>query len=143
MEAPERIYLQEPTKVRTQKMYDNDIEYVRKDAFIEKAVNYLNSKLYDWVQVEHFGTATYPETILKQDFIEDFKLNFLDTLEVKEVDEIKIGETQIYLEDDGGEQPYDGKQWLDLSCTEYEIPKALFKDGDNVEILIRKAQKGE
>ena len=70
-------------------------------------------------------------------------LSSLDTLEVKEVDEVKIGETQIYLEDDGGEQPYDGKQWFDLSCTEYEIPKALFKDGDNVEIFIRKAQKGE
>jgi hypothetical protein len=68
---------------------------------------------------------------------------FIDTLEVKEVDEVKIGETQIYLEDDGGEPPYDSKQWLDLSCTEYEIPKALFKDGDNVEIFIRKTQKGE
>ena len=70
-------------------------------------------------------------------------LSSLNTLELKEVDEVKIGETQIYLEDDGGEQPYDGKQWLDLSCTEYEIPKALFKDGDNVEIFIRKTQKGE
>ena len=67
----------------------------------------------------------------------------LGTLEVKVTNEVKIGETQIYLEDDGGEQPYDGKQWLDLSCNEYEIPKALFKDGDNVEILIRKAQKGK
>ena len=30
--------------------------------------------------------------------------SFLDTLEVKEVDldEAKIGETQIYIEDDGG-----------------------------------------
>ena len=58
-------------------------------------------------------------------------------------DEIKIGETEIYLEDDGGEPPYDGIQWLDLSCMEYEIPKDKFKDGDNVEIIIRKAQKGE
>ena len=58
-------------------------------------------------------------------------------------DEVKIGETQIYLEDDGGEPPYEGKQWLDFSCMEYEIPKTLFKDGDNVEILIRKAQKGK
>lgn len=58
-------------------------------------------------------------------------------------EEFKIGETQIYLEDDGGEPPYDGKQWLDLSCTEYEIPSDKFKDGDNVEIIIRKAQKGE
>ena len=68
-------------------------------------------------------------------------LSILDTLEVKEVDNVKIGETQIYLEDDGGEPPYEGKQWLDLSCMEYEIPKTLFKDGDNVEILIRKIQK--
>ena len=51
---------------------------------------------------------------------------------------IKIGETKIYLDDDGGEPPYDGKQWLDLSCTEYEIPKDRFNDGDDVEILIRK-----
>lgn len=70
-------------------------------------------------------------------------LSLLDTLEVKEVDEVKIGETQIYLKDDGGEPPYEGKQWLDLSCMEYEIPQTLFKDGDNVEIFIRKAQKGE
>lgn len=65
----------------------------------------------------------------------------INTLEVKE--EFKIGETQIYLNDDGGEPPYDGKQWLDLSCTEYEIPSDKLKDGDNVEIIIRKAQKGE
>ena len=58
-------------------------------------------------------------------------------------DEVKIGETQIYLEDDGGEPPYQGKQWLDLSCVEYIIPKTLFKDGDKVEIFIHKAQKGE
>ena len=37
MEAPEKIYLQEPTKVRTQKTYDNDVEYIRSDAFVEKA----------------------------------------------------------------------------------------------------------
>ena len=40
-EAPEKIYLQEPTKVRTEKKYDNDVEYTRTDAFIEKACEYL------------------------------------------------------------------------------------------------------
>ena len=35
--APKKIYLQEPTKVRTEKKYDNDVEYARTDAFIEKA----------------------------------------------------------------------------------------------------------
>ena len=37
-EFPNKIYLQEPTKwVRTEKSYANDVEYVRTDAFIEKA----------------------------------------------------------------------------------------------------------
>ena len=44
--APEKIYLQEPTKVRTEKKYDNDVEYTRTDAFIEKALAYLNGKFY-------------------------------------------------------------------------------------------------
>ena len=72
-------------------------------------------------------------------------LSFINTLEVKEADleEAKIGETQIYIEDDGGEPPYDGKQWLDLGCLEYEIPKDKFRDGDDVEIIIRKIRKGE
>ena len=39
--APEKIYLQEPTKVRTEKKYDNDVEYIRTDAFIEKAENFF------------------------------------------------------------------------------------------------------
>ena len=70
-------------------------------------------------------------------------LSFINPLEVKEadLDEAKIGETQIYIEDDGGEPPYDGKQWLDLGCLEYEIPKGKFKDGDDVEVIIRKIQK--
>ncbi len=58
-------------------------------------------------------------------------------------DEVKIGESQIYLNDDGGEPPYDGKQWLDLSCTEYEIPSDKFQDGDKIEIVIRKIKKGK
>ena len=40
-EVPEKIYLQEPTKVRTEKKYDNDVEYIRTDAFIEKAVKWI------------------------------------------------------------------------------------------------------
>ena len=39
-EAPEKIYLQEPTKVRTEKKYDNDVEYIRTDAFIDKALKW-------------------------------------------------------------------------------------------------------
>ena len=40
-ETPEKIYLQEPTKVRTERKYDNDVEYTRTDAFIEKAVKWI------------------------------------------------------------------------------------------------------
>ena len=108
-------------------------QYIDKDALV-----LLIQKIYD--NDYKFLPSDIVEGV--QSFKDDLLMN-LDTLEVKEVDEVKIGETKIYLEDDGGEQPYDSKQWLDLSCTEYEIPKALFKDGDNVEIFIRKAQKGE
>lgn len=45
--APEKIYLQEPTKVRTEKKYDNDVEYVRKDAFIEKAAKFFIPYIQD------------------------------------------------------------------------------------------------
>ena len=70
-------------------------------------------------------------------------VDFLNTIEFKksDLDEAKIGETQIYIEDDGGEPPYGGKQWLDLGCLEYEIPKDKFKNGDDVEVIIRKIQK--
>lgn len=61
----------------------------------------------------------------------------------KTEEEVMIYTNQGTYNDDGGEPPYDGKQWLDLSCTEYEIPSDKFKDGDNVEIIIRKVQKGE
>ena len=43
------------------------------DAFIEKAACYLNSKLYDWVRIEHPNPSVSPELIIKQDFIKDFK----------------------------------------------------------------------
>ena len=95
-------------------------------------------------EVERFAKECGYKSAATIDF--QFAKHFFELgLKVKQEsnDEVKIGEAQIYLEDDGGEPPYDGKQWLDLSCTEYEIPKTLFKDGDNVEILIRKAQKGE
>ena len=55
---------------------ENFVKYVPADAFIEKAVKYLNSKLYDWVQIDHPNPSVSHNTILKQDFIVDFK-NYL------------------------------------------------------------------
>lgn len=108
-------------------------QYIDKSALlaeIERIENELNSEIFT------------DEFLGKRWFCKHIK-SFLGTLEVKEVDldEAKIGETQIYIEDDGGELPYDGKQWLDLGCLEYEIPKDNFKDGDNVEVIIRKIRK--
>jgi len=49
MEAPERIYIH-PTLDNLygmrERSCDSEIEYVRKDAFIEKALAYLNEKFY-------------------------------------------------------------------------------------------------
>lgn len=45
MKAPKKIYLQEPTKVRTEKKYDNDVEYTHTDAFIDKACAWLENNL--------------------------------------------------------------------------------------------------
>lgn len=111
------------------------IHLIDKDALvaeIERRIKLFGSKNYKCTD-----RLTVEERLFTLNSIKEF----IETLEVKE--EFKIGETQIYLEDDGGEPPYDGKQWLDLSCTEYEIPEDKFKDGDKVELIIRKAQKGE
>lgn len=53
---------------------------------------------------------------------------------------VKIGETEIYLEDDGGEPPYNGTTWLELTGTEYPIPEDKFKDRDKVDIILLKKQ---
>lgn len=45
MEAPEKLYFGEGDKglldIYSTKESDNDVEYIRKDAFIEKAVKYI------------------------------------------------------------------------------------------------------
>lgn len=72
MEAPEKIYLQEPTKVRTEKKYDNDVEYIRTDAFIEKAENFFT----DTFDVEDYNDILDVDGSPIFDygrFIDDFK----------------------------------------------------------------------
>jgi hypothetical protein len=111
-------------------------QYIDKDALVEE----IKKRIVDIM--DECNKSKHPQFTLygKINALENL-LPFINTLEVK--DGIKIGETTIYLNDDGGEAPYDGKQWLDLSCTEYEIPKGKFKDGDKVELIIRKTQKGK
>jgi hypothetical protein len=73
-EVPEKIYLQEPTKVRTEKKYDNDVEYTRTDAFIEKALAYLNSKFY--FHNAFYGVVSTDFNAMEELF-EDFK-NYME-----------------------------------------------------------------
>lgn len=49
----------------------HDIEYIRKDAFIEKVINFLNYKLDDGVEIRVPGTII-PSLISKKEFIEEF-----------------------------------------------------------------------
>lgn len=54
------------------KIFNKDIEYVRKGAFIEKVTNFLNYKLDDVVAIRVSGTII-PHHVAKQELIEDFK----------------------------------------------------------------------
>jgi hypothetical protein len=71
--APEKLYITNDEKrfsdkchsASTEKYVDNDIEYIRKDAFIEKAINWLKE------QKEMVGIS------FQEDFIERFK-NYME-----------------------------------------------------------------
>ena len=51
---------------------DDDIEYIRTDAFIERVINFLNYKLDDVVAIRVPGTII-PHHVAKQELIEDLK----------------------------------------------------------------------
>ena len=65
MKAPEKVYIDDfgsgfSHGWHTEHSYENDIEYVRKDSFIEKAVEWLNKhwREYVWLtdnDIIHFG----------------------------------------------------------------------------------------
>ena len=77
MEAPEKIYVHVKNGKITNTWNStwigvNDVKYVRKDAFIEKVINFLNYKLDDVVATRVSGTII-PHHVTKQELIEDFK----------------------------------------------------------------------
>ena len=67
--APEKIYLQEPTKVRTEKKYDNDVEYTRTDAFIEKTIIWLNN---NFMAHDEYGVISHSFDT-KEEMLDDFR----------------------------------------------------------------------
>jgi hypothetical protein len=50
----------------------NERKIIREEV-IKEVVKYLDSKLYDWVQVSHSNRVKYPDTIMKKEFIYDLK----------------------------------------------------------------------
>jgi len=74
MEAPEKVWINKDHAVYFQPPKSGEyLEYTRTDAFIEKAEDYLNSKLYDWVSITNPDQRSCTNVIPKKDFIDDFK----------------------------------------------------------------------
>lgn len=82
MEAPKKLYVSD---YGSETMYNwhperlavKDIEYTRTDALIEKAINFLNYKLGDVVNVRVPGTLI-PEITARQDFVDEF-IKFMES----------------------------------------------------------------
>ena len=76
--APEKLYIYfnhpytvDYTKLNKRRS-EEEVEYTRTDAFIEKVINFLNYKLDDIVATRVPGTII-PHHVAKQDLIEEFK----------------------------------------------------------------------
>lgn len=77
-EAPEKIYIspkvfnigEYATKVLTTKYIDN-VEYTRTDAFIEKALKFLDGCIPDYIELKHANVDTFMD-VDNERFIKDF-----------------------------------------------------------------------
>ena len=74
MEAPEKVYIDNfgsgfSHGWHTEHSYEKDIEYIRKDAFIEKACEKLKKCMYDNLM---FQGRLHREEVI-DNFVEDFK----------------------------------------------------------------------
>ena len=73
MEAPEKVYIDDfgsgfSHGWHTEHSYERDIEYVRKDAFIEKVVNFLEILGYAYTITDNITKSLYDNTQLIEDF---------------------------------------------------------------------------
>ena len=80
MEAPEKIYIDTNDNLSdsilyafTEKDKDDDIEYVHKDAFIEKAEIWLKEHVLEYTSELNFGVGKTDPDYYTKHFIEDFK----------------------------------------------------------------------
>ena len=75
MEAPEKIYLnQDDGLIWHCRSYKDDIEYIRTDAFIEKALKFLDGCIPDYIELKHANVDTFMN-VDNERFIKDF-INF-------------------------------------------------------------------
>ena len=78
-EAPEKVYL-DSRKAWQKTFYDyftikakkNDIEYTRTDAFIEKALEFLDGCIPDYIDLTHANVDTFINVDNKR-FIDEFR----------------------------------------------------------------------
>lgn len=77
MEAPEKIYLnQDDGLIWHCRSYKDDIEYIRKNAFIKKACEWIETNMDDYIHVEYdtvTGMPTNEAHIAHKKVVEDFK----------------------------------------------------------------------
>ena len=72
MEAPEKIYVHEASAPELTEKLPYHIEYVRKDAFIDKACDFIKANIDHYIG--HY--LNDDDTYLDDSFIEDFKKYF-------------------------------------------------------------------
>ena len=74
-EAPEKLYFGESDKgildIYSTKESDNEVEYIRKDAFIEKACEFISLNVTDYIEVTHKGSIEH--LALQERFIDVFR----------------------------------------------------------------------
>ena len=75
-EAPEKLYFGESDKgildIYSTKESDNEVEYTRTDAFIEKACEFLDGCIPDYIDLIHANVDTFMDVDNKR-FIDEFK----------------------------------------------------------------------
>ena len=76
-EAPEKLYFEESDKgildIYSNRESDDEVEYVRTDAFIKKAENFLEMLGYGFTIIDNITNANYD----KEQLIEDFR-NYIE-----------------------------------------------------------------
>lgn len=79
MEAPEKLYvsdygLETRYNWHPERLAAKDIEYIRTDAFIEKAYDFIRRKICDYIVHYNYGPNNDMETMYVDNrFFEDFK----------------------------------------------------------------------